>query len=232
MVSSSLWFGFGAATFLVAVATFVGFGLTRGDFRSPYYFLPPIHALIAGVAYVGMTAASLGMLPAAVDVTVFRYADWTLSTPIITYYLAMLAGTRVRTRIAAVAANALMILTGYVAAVTAGTAKWLFFALSSLFFLGLLYLYLRTFDRAIEENPETSHGLFRSLRDLTVSVWSLYPVVFLLGPSGVGLLQVADHDFVIVFLDLTAKVGFMGLMLVRQYQLNTFLSAETTAIPE
>lgn len=232
MVTSSLWFGFGAAIFLVAVATFVGFGLTRGDWKSPYYFLPPIHALIAGIAYIGMALASLGMLPVAVDVTVFRYADWTLSTPIITYYLAMLAGTRIRTRIAAVAANVLMVLTGYVAAVTTGTGKWIFFALASLFFVGLLYFYLSTFDRAIGENPETSQALFRSLRDLTVSVWSLYPIVFLLGPNGVGLLQVADHDLTIVFLDLTAKVGFMGLMLVRQYQLNTFLSAETTAAAE
>jgi bacteriorhodopsin len=53
--------------------------------------------------------------------------------------------------------------------------------------------------------------------------------VFVLGPSGLGLLQFVDHNFVTAMLDLTAKVGFMIVMVTRQYELNNFVTAETTA---
>lgn len=232
MVQTTLWFGLAATIFFVAIVVFLAFSLTRGSLRSPYYLLPPIHAGIAGTAYVLMTLASAGVLPGALDIELFRYADWTLSTPIITYYLAMLAGASTVTRVIAVGANVLMILFGYVSVLTTGPVKWGAFAVSSLLFLVLIYLFLRTFSRAIADNPEASQGLFKSLRDLTVAIWTLYPVAYVLGPNGLALLQVADHHFVIVVLDLTAKVGFMTLMLVRQYQLNMFVARETTAAPE
>jgi sensory rhodopsin len=233
MVATEIWFGIAVVMFLTAIVTFLGFAFARGDITSPYYFLPPLHALIAGVAYTGMTLVAVGTLGGGpLDIELFRYADWSLSTPIITYYLSMLAGAQTRVRVGAVLANVLMIWAGYASIVFAGPGRWGFFALSMVAFLALLYLYLRTFTRAITDNPDVSKRLFLSLRDLTVIIWALYPVVYLLGPNGFEVLLVADHHFVIVFLDLTAKVGFMTLMLVRQYQLNMFILPNTTAAAE
>lgn len=233
MVATEIWFGAALVIFLSAIVTFVGFALTRGDIGSPYYFLPPLHALIAGIAYVGMTLAALDVLGGGpLDIELFRYADWSLSTPIITYYLSMLAGAQTRSRIGAVLANVLMIWTGYASIVLASPVRWVFFGLSMIFFVALIYLYLRTFTRAINSNPDVSKRLFLSLRDLTVIIWTLYPLVYLLGPNGFEVLLVADHHFVVVFLDLSAKVGFMALMLIRQYQLDTFILPDTTVAPE
>lgn len=235
MVDAAVWFGIGAAVFFLAVATFVAFGATRGDLTSPYYFVPPLHALIAGIAYVMMTLVSLGtfgsVVPEDIGISAFRYADWSLSTPLITYYLSMLAGVPTRTRVLAVVANVAVIWIGFGSLLVPGLLQWALFGVAALAFLGLLYLYLSTFSRAIEDNPESSRSLFTSLRDLTVGIWTLYPVVYVLGPHGVGVLQVADHHFVVVALDITAKVGLMTVMLVRQYELNTFVSTDTTAAP-
>jgi len=229
MIGSAIWFGIAAGIFFLAAFGYVVFTALRGRLTSPYYFLPPIHAAIAGTAYVGMTLVAAGVLPDVLDVSYFRYADWSLSTPIITYYLAMLADVDLEIRAVAVAANVGMIATGFLASVTASPLKWGFFAVASLLFLVLLYVYVSTFGDAIRRNPRSSRSVFLSLRDLTVIVWSVYPIAFLLGPNGFGLLLPSDHNFVIAFLDLTAKVGFMAVLVVRQYELNTFVGADTTA---
>lgn len=232
MVEIEIYFGITAAIFGVAVIGFLVFALTRGTILSRYYLLPPVHATIAGLAYVGMALTALELLPSAVDIELLRYADWSLSTPIITYYLAMLAGVRRRTRALAVLLNAVMIWVGYASILAGGQIRWALFLLSGLLFIGLIGLYVRTFSQSISANPEVSAGLFKSLRDLTIIIWSLYPIAGALGPNGFGLMLTADHHLVIVLLDLTAKVGFMSLIVVRQYQMNTFLTAETTAAPD
>jgi sensory rhodopsin len=231
MIGSAVWFGIAAGAFFLTAFGYLAFASLRGRITSPYYFLPPVHAAIAGVAYVGMTLVAAGVLPDVVEVSYLRYADWSLSTPIITYYLAMLADVDVETRVIAVVANVGMIAVGFAAAVTPGPLKWAFFAFSSVLFVILLYIYVSTFTDAIAKNPRSSRSVFRSLRDLTIVIWSVYPVAFVLGPSGVGVLTVTDHNFLIALLDLTAKAGFMIVLVVRQYELNTFISSETTASP-
>ena len=232
MVEIAIYFGAAAAIFVLAVIGFLAFAITRGELLSRYYLLPPIHAVIAGTAYVGMALAALELLPSVIDIELLRYADWSLSTPIITYYLAMLAGVKRRTRALAVIVNVVMIWLGYASILASGATQWALFAVSGGMFVGLVALYIRTFSQSISANPEVSAGLFKSLRDLTIIIWALYPIAAALGPNGFGLLLRADHHLVVVLLDLTAKVGFMSLIVVRQYQLNTFLPTDTTAAPE
>jgi len=47
------------------------------------------------------------------------------------------------------------------------------------------------------------------LRNLTVVRWSIYPVVWLLGPFGLGLLLVETEAMVVTYLDLLANVGIV-----------------------
>ncbi|MFC7135550.1 bacteriorhodopsin [Halobaculum litoreum] len=46
---------------------------------------------------------------------------------------------------------------------------------------------------------------------MTVVLWALYPVVWLLGPAGVGVLLPATEVLVFVYLDVVAKAGFVVL---------------------
>jgi sensory rhodopsin len=41
-----------------------------------------------------------------------------------------------------------------------------------------------------------------------VVLWSVYPVVWVLGASGIGLMDVETATLVIVYLDVVTKVGF------------------------
>lgn len=228
MAEATVWFGIGAGIFLTAVVAFLWFAVTRGDLQSPFYYLPPIHAGIAGVAYVAMALVAAGRVGDPVSISALRFGDWLFSTPIITYYLARLAGVEKTTRALAVAANVGMIAVGFAFVETTGALRWVAFGASTLLFVGLLYLFVSTFGTAISRADETVRSVFLSLRDLTIVTWSLYPVVYFVGPLGLGVIQPADLDFLVAILDVVAKVGFMTVLVVRYYELETFVGHEAT----
>ncbi|RLM95584.1 sensory rhodopsin III [Haloarcula sp. Atlit-7R] len=232
MAQEIVWYGAGAGTFFVSAVVFVWFAATRGSLGSSFYYLPPIHASVAGAAYVAMALTAGGQLGGSVSITTLRFADWIISTPIITYYLARLAGVDTQTRWLAVAANVVMIGVGYGFVSISGSLRWVAFAVSSVVFLGLLYLYVKTFARTINTATATVRSLFLSLRDLTVVTWSLYPVVYFLGPIGAGIIQTPDLNFLVAILDTVAKVGFMSILLVRYNSVETFVDSWSVAPAE
>lgn len=229
MAQEIIWYGAGAGTFFVSAIVFVWFAATRGNMRSSFYYLPPIHVSVAGTAYLAMALTASGQVGDPVSVTALRFADWVVSTPIITYYLARLAGVDTQTRWLAVAANVVMIGVGYGFVSFSGSLRWVAFAVSAVVFLGLLYLYVKTFARTISTATATLRSLFLSLRDLTVVTWSLYPVVYLLSPVGIGVIGTPDLNFLVAILDTVAKVGFMSVLLVRYNSVDTFVDSWSLA---
>jgi len=226
MVDTTVWFGVGASVFFLAVVLYLWFAATRGEITSPFYFLPPVLVTVAGTAYAGMTAVTLGLLPDVATVELIRFADWTVTTPIITYYLALLADTDSTTRLVATAANVGMLAFGYAFVVVSGPLQWVAFGASSALFLGLIYMFTRTFSSALVGSSQTARSLYLSLRDLTVATWSFYPVVYVLGPAGASVIAAPDLSFVVTVLDLAAKVGLVTVLLLRQYELSTFLTRD------
>jgi sensory rhodopsin len=225
MAQEVIWYAVGAGTFFAAATVFVWFAATRGTLGSSFYYLPPLHATVAGTAYAAMALTTSGQLGDPFSITLLRFADWIVSTPIITYYLARLAGVDRQTRWLAVVANVVMIGVGYGFITTSGSIRWAAFAVSSVVFLGLLYLYLKTFDRAIRTATASVRSLFLSLRDLTVMTWSLYPVVYFLSPFGLAVILSRDLNFLVAILDTVAKVGFMSILLVRYNSIDTFVES-------
>lgn len=225
MAQEIVWYGVGAGTFFLSAIAFVWFAVTRGSLSSSFYYLPPIHASVAGAAYTAMALTAGGQLGDPFSVTLLRFADWIVSTPILTYYLARLAGVDSQTRWLAVAANVAMIAVGYGFISISGPLRWAAFTVSSVVFLGLLYLYIQTFAEAITTAGATVRSLFLSLRDLTVVTWSLYPVVYFLGPVGMAVIQSPDLNFLVAVLDIVAKVGFMAILVVRYNSIDMFVDS-------
>jgi sensory rhodopsin len=228
MVESIVWFGIGAGVFFLATFAFLVFSVVNGVGSSPYYLLPPLDTAVAGTAYVVLTLVAAGSLPDIVGVELVRHLDWVISTPIIAYYLALVAGASARTRLLIVAADVAMILINFVSVTFLdGIFQWIGFGIATIPFIGFIYLLTNTLDEAATRRlgPSGSEGLFRSLRDLTVFVWAIYPLVWLLGP-GLGVVLPNDVNFLFMFLDLTAKVGFMGIIFTRQYALDTLRRSE------
>lgn len=171
-------------------------------------------ASVTGAAAVAYALMALGVGALAVDgvtVQLARYADWLVTTPLLVLYLAMLSRPGRRTYVALVAADVVVIAAGVGAALVPTPEKWAFYAVGCVAYAGLLYGLLHSLPAALGEDADPRvDATFTTLRNLTVVLWTLYPVVWLLAPTGLGVLQPEMEAIVVVYLDFISKVGFVA----------------------
>jgi len=163
---------------------------------------------VAALSYAGMALGVGSFVAAGGYVETLRYVDWALTTPVLVGVVGLLAGATRPTIAAAVVADVVMIAVGYAASVASGPAKWAGFLVSSAFFLGLAYYLFGPFGRTAASQSFRRRALFEKVRNLTGVLWFVYPAVWVLGPSGVDLMDVTTTAAVVTYLDVTAKTGY------------------------
>ncbi len=163
---------------------------------------------VAAVSYAGMAFGLGAFVAAGGYVETLRYVDWALTTPVLVGAIGLLAGATRRTLVAAVVADVLMIAVGYAASVATGPAKWAGFLVSSALFVGLAYYLFGPFGRTATAQSFRRQALFQKVRNLTGVLWFVYPVVWLVGPAGLDLMDVTTTAVVVTYLDVTAKTGY------------------------
>jgi len=206
------WFTLGTLGMLVGTAILTyGFTLVPADKRTRYAVLVSIPG-IAIVAY-GIMALGIGGLDVGGrTVWVPRYVDWLLTTPLNVLFLALFAGADRRTTGALVGLQTLTIVFGMAGAVIGGPLGWALFALGSLAFLGVGYLlYGPVAAAGRRTHTEVGVGLFETLRNFVVVLWAVYPIIWVLGQTGLGLMDLETTALVVAYLDVVTKVGF-GLL--------------------
>ena len=163
---------------------------------------------VAALAYLSM-ALNIGFVQVGTEsVYLGRYLQWILGTPLIVLYLGMLADADGTPLGALIAIDVLAMLTAAGAAVTTGTARWAMFAVGMVLYAILLYGLLRTLDSAAMAQSSPVGALFRKLRNLTVVTWSFYPIAWLAGPLGLGIIDPFAEVLLVTYLDIAAKIGF------------------------
>jgi len=145
-----------------------------------------------------------------------RYADWMFTTPLLLLDLALLADVDRSTILGLVGADAYMIVTGLIGAVsTVVSYRFIWWALSDVALIYILYvLYFSLGRRAQELESDARKSTFKILRNLTVVLWTLYPIWWILGTEGAGAVPLYVETAGFMVLDILAKVGF-GLILLR-----------------
>jgi sensory rhodopsin len=185
-----------------------GYRAEKGD--HPRYY--GVLGAITGIATVAYVAMGLGVGQIQVQGAVFylpRYVDWLLTTPLLVLYLAMLARPRRRVYGTLVGLEVVVIAAGVAAAFAPSPLDWGAYLAGVLAFGGILYFLVSVLPRQAALEDHRPAAVFTKLRNLTVVLWSIYPIVWLLGPFGVGLLLVETEAMVVTYLDLLAKVGFV-----------------------
>lgn len=141
-----------------------------------------------------------------------------ITTPLLLLDLALLALANWRREVNLIATliglDLFMILTGLLAGsrVSAFSAGF-WFIVSTAAMIALLYLvYTRLFTAASNQS-DAVQGVFRTLALLTIILWSLYPIVWLLGTEGFGAVGSGMEIFLFLILDFLAKIGFGFLLL-------------------
>ncbi len=110
-----------------------------------------------------------------------------------------------------------MILTGLFAGQsTSEFARGFWFVVSTAALIVLLYLvYTRLFASA-QGQPGSVQQIFRTPALLTIVLWSLYPIVWLLGTEGFSAVSSTVEVFLFLVLDILAKIGFGFLLLTNR----------------
>ena len=209
MVASGLWYGLGALGMAVGTGYALwGYRADGGD--HPRYYA--VLGAITGIATVAYVAMGLGLGQLQVDGAVFylpRYVDWLLTTPLLVLYLAMLARPRRRVYGILVGLEVVVIASGVGAAFAPTPLNWAAYLAGLLAFGAILYYLISVLPAQAALDAHRPSAVFTKLRNLTVVLWSIYPIVWLLGPFGLGLLLVETEAMVVTYLDLLAKVGFV-----------------------
>jgi len=228
-MSATQWFWVGAAGMTLGTVPPVVDAL-RNPQRARY---DAVLAAVTGVAAVAYTLMALGIGEQTVGghaVHLARYADWLVTTPLLVLYLCLLCRPGRRTYVTLVALDAAVIGAGVGAALTPTAQRWAFYAVGCVAYLGLLYGLLVSLPRALGDDADSRvAATFTVLRNLTVVLWTLYPAVWLLAPTGVGVLQPEMEAIVVVYLDFISKVGFVAYAIVGIDAVDRIVSAGSSA---
>ncbi|MFB6146156.1 MAG: bacteriorhodopsin [Halobacteriaceae archaeon] len=219
-----IWLWIGTIGMLLGMLYFVGRGWdVEDEDAQEYYIITIFVAATAFTAYLSMaTGYGVIHLPFKRQPVYWaRYADWLITTPLLLVDLALLADAGRNTIATLVGLDVAMVLTGAVATLTTegvlglgvdGT-RLLWWGVSTGYFLALLYLLLGRLSEQADRRGGRAADVFRTLRTLTAVLWTLYPVVWLVGPSGLGVIGLFAETAAFMVLDLAAKIGFGALLL-------------------
>ena len=174
---------------------------------------------IAAVAYLAM-ALKQGWFPIlregqemAEPFYWARYVDWFFTTPLLLLDLALLAGATKEAIVWLLVLDVMMIATGFFAGITAGDIRYVWFIVSSLFFIWLLWVLLAEVVKAANQRAPEVRSKFIQLAVLLAVVWTIYPILWLLGTEGFNVIGITGEVATFTIIDLVAKVGFGFLLL-------------------
>ena len=217
----TLWLGIGTLMMLIGTFYFLvkGWGVTDTDARE-YYAITILVPGIATAAYlsmffgVGLTeveVAGRGTL----DIYYARYADWLFTTPLLLLDLALLAKVDRATIGTLIGVDALMIVTGLVGALSKTMlARYTWWLVSTIAMIVVLYFLATSLRSAAKKRSADVQNTFNTLTVLTLVLWTAYPILWIIGTEGAGLVPLTVETLGFMVLDVSAKVGF-GFILLR-----------------
>ncbi|MBM3664495.1 MAG: rhodopsin, partial [Actinobacteria bacterium] len=134
-------------------------------------------------------------------------------TPLLLLDLALLAGATKEAIVWLLGLDVMMITTGFFAGVTSSNLRYIWFIVSALVFVWLLWVLLSEVLKAANERAPEVKAKFTQLAVLLAVVWTIYPILWLLGTEGFNIIGITGEIATFAIIDLIAKVGFGFLLL-------------------
>lgn len=206
-----MWFTF--ALFSVTSLIIFGLAFTKNPSARFYHYVSFSVCAIAALAYLCM-AIGLGVEHVnGRDVFIWRFADWALTTPLLLVDLGTFAKLSASNIFALVMVDELMIAAGLFASLTTGAGSWGLFAFGVISFLPILFFLNEDFDmiRTVENVGEVAAKNYQCLGYYLASLWTLYPVVWVL--AAVDVISVDWECILYGILDILAKAVFCTWLL-------------------
>jgi len=204
----------GAIVMLLGTLVYLWLGRNVAVYEQNFFIMAISITVIAATAYFAMAMGMGRILVNGDEVFIARYIDWLLTTPIILSLLGLLANAERSLIATLIGVDVYMISVGFLG-VIADTlfVSLVWWSLGVVAYLVLIYLLLGVLSDAVDEMPEDVSGIFVTLRNLTVVIWSFYPIVWVLGGHAFGVLSPTAEVGGIVVLDILSKVVFGYILL-------------------
>jgi len=205
----------GVGTFYFMVR---GYGVEDPEART-FYAITTLIPAIAFASYLSMLLG-FGLTEVTVagetlDIYWARYADWLFTTPLLLLDLAWLVDADRGTILGLVGADGFMIITGLVGALeTTFEYRFVWWAVSTAALIYIVYTLWASLTAKAMEFDEDTQSTFKILRNVVLVLWSIYPVWWLVGTEGAGVVPLSIETLGFMILDVSAKVGF-GFILLR-----------------
>ncbi|WP_255151300.1 bacteriorhodopsin [Halorarius halobius] len=236
-----IWLWVGTVAMLLGMLYFIARGWGEENERRQEFYIVTI--FITAIAFVNYLAMALGFGLTTVtigneDLPIYwaRYTDWFFTTPLLLIDLGLLAGANRNELSSLVGLDMLMIGTGALATLSAGQGflsvgarRLVWWGVSTGFLLVLLYFLFGTLSEKAGRLDDSAASKFTTLRNLIVVVWLVYPVWWLLGTEGLGLISLYIETLGFAVLDVVAKVGFGFILLSSREVLDAAGSARGAA---
>ena len=125
-----------------------------------------------------------------------RWAFYAISCSFLMFEISMILEIDNRSTLEIIVFNSMVMITGLFASITEGPVKWLFFALSSIAYVNVLY------------NISKNRSEQKFIIIFVFIFWSGFPIVWLISPAGFMILNSFWTALIYLILDLITKVYF------------------------
>jgi bacteriorhodopsin len=142
-----------------------------------------------------------------------RYLSWFISTPLLLLILTYIGKTSLPITASLLGANAYTIATGFVAAISPYPINYIWYLVGCIAYSATAYLLLTQYRQQAEQNFPRVIQVLRRLLIVYLTIWTLYPLVWILSPTGFGVFDLGLETMFFTLLDLAAKIGFGFLSL-------------------
>jgi len=142
-----------------------------------------------------------------------RYLEWAITSSLVLLDLTFLAGLPGAQILLALYADIAMILFGLFAAFSHHRSQWGYYAISCVMYLYIIFTLVMSSRRAAIARNARVGRMFTAISLYTIIVWSMYPIVWILG-SGTQRISVNGEIIWFAVLDLLSKGVFGGWLLV------------------
>lgn len=171
--------------------------------------------LWSGAAYLAMTFGQ-GKIPIAGQITHYaRYIDWVVTTPLLLLALSFTALHEHESRhthhtliAVLIGADVFMILSGLVADLSPYPLRYMWYALGCVALAAIFTIIWGPLRRVAEGNSPGVARVYRRVAGLLTVLWVGYPTFWLVGPSGMRLVDQTTETFLFVALPILSKVGW------------------------
>ncbi|MFO8037632.1 MAG: bacteriorhodopsin [Anaerolineales bacterium] len=219
--------------FAAQAAGFVYFLTTMRDVAPRYRIASVLGSIVMVSAFLLLYAQSMSwqnsfvlengafVLGEGIFSNGFRYLNWLIDVPLLLLQLVIVLGLSAaagrRLGILFVGSGAAMIILGYIGQfyeTSNLTGLWLWGAVSTIFYIVLLYLAWTEIGKALPRMPEVSVGMMKAIRWIFLIFWTFYPIAYIIPailPTANG---VVIRQLLFTTADIVAKVIY-GVMITK-----------------